>query len=144
VKEISTKNGASSLSEDRWIIWVCALVVGALYLAAGIVLLCSFGCASTVRPKIAQSAQASWDGTEQNSGLIGIAPDGRRIITAHARERYSALMKDYGKFFERPVTDPNEGITPTGTNTFLIDPQHEEYFIDAIRWEKQKRPPWDP
>lgn len=97
------------------------------------------GCAPTYRPKAPASTQASWDGTNQNSGLIGFAADGSGVITAHARDRYNALAYMYGYYF-RPPVHADDGVTPTATNhVFFIDPQHLAYFATMNRWLKEGR-----
>ncbi len=94
-------------------------------------LLLIFGC--TVRPRVVRNSQASFDGNEQNSGLIGEDSDGNAIITAHARDRYNSLMDDYGKAFSPPV-NRDDGIVATSTNTYLLDREHLFIFATANRW----------
>lgn len=113
----------------RWA-WLLT-VLGLLVLGAACFLLP--GC--TVRPKVVQNYQPSFDGNLQNSGLIEHDKAGNAVITAHARDRYNALMDEYGKLFLPPV-NRDDGITPTGTNTFLLDGQHEFIFATANRWRK--------
>jgi hypothetical protein len=96
------------------------------------------GCAGTVAPKVVASSQASWDGTNQNSGSIDWAPGKRLIITAHARDRYNALIASYGSRF-KPALVLDQDIEPTGTNTFLLAPAGIEHFSAMVRWDKQTR-----
>src|ERR1035441_9914924 len=84
------------------------------------------GCAGTVIPVIPTATQASFDGTNQNSGFLGFDASGRGVITPACRERYNGLVADYGAAFKPPVRT-DAGITTTVTNTFLIDPQ---YLVD--------------
>lgn len=79
------------------------------------------GC--TVVPKPIKVKQASFDGSQQNSGLIGYAPDGSGIITPHKRDTYNRLMLTYGARFPVPLTF-DTGISWTPTNAFLIDAEH--------------------
>jgi hypothetical protein len=87
------------------------------------------GC--TVRPKVVHNSQASFDGNAQTSSLLGYDALGNRIITPHGRDRYNELMDHYGKTWN---VHPGEGLTPTSTNTFLLDAQHTFYFETAQRW----------
>lgn len=108
------------------------------------ILICAAAVAAatscTVRPGLVSNREASFDGNDWNSGLIGYDGSGNRIITAHARDRYNALMDDYGKLF-RPPVGRDEGMTGTSSNAFLLDAQHEFYFLTANRWRKnQVRP----
>lgn len=95
------------------------------------------GCASTVRPNLPHDTQASFDGTNQNSGFIGFAENHSGIITAHARDRYNALIFLYGSQF-KPALKSDDGVTavvPAGL--YLIDPQHLVYFATMNRWHKE-------
>src|SRR4051794_36740135 len=116
----------ATLRNDRLAIALVAIFTALAYaIMAAIVILMLSGCTSTVRPVVVQARQPSWDGHQQNSGVIGIDTADNRILTPHARDRYNELMEAYGKAF-RPEVHANDGITPTETNTFLIDPQHWE------------------
>lgn len=105
---------------------VCALIV----LFAG-------GCAPTVRPLAPQAKTASFDGGQENSGLIAIDSAHNGVLTPHARDRYNGLVSRYGGKFSPPVHQ-DDGITPTATNTFLINAQHLSYFARFNRWAKQQ------
>jgi hypothetical protein len=117
----------------RWS-WLLLLLL-AIFSAAFFLL--TDGC--TVRPKVVTNMQPSFDGNFQNSGLIEHDKAGNAVITAHARDRYNALMDRYGKLFSPPV-NRDDGITPTATNTFLLDGQHEFIFATANRWRKADLP----
>ncbi len=93
--------------------------LAALLLAA--MLTAPAGCknSETVTPRIVRDSTASFDGSVQNSGLIGFDDAGNAILTPHARDRFNALVAVYGKRFAPPLT-ADYGITPTATNTFLI------------------------
>jgi hypothetical protein len=94
-------------------------------------------CAGTITPKVIHERVASWDGTNQDSGFLGFAPapDRRGILSAHARDRYNGLIEIYGTKFVPPIVK-DDGIVATSTNTFLIDPQHLQYFVEMNRWRK--------
>lgn len=99
-----------------------------------VILLC--GCAGTITPRIVQSSQASWDGNQQNSGLIGFDAVGNGILTLRAELRYQALVSDYGYRFKPPIQSA-DGLILTTTNTWLIDAEHLEKFATMNRWRKQ-------
>jgi len=112
------------------------LFVGAVVLA---------GCHGTVTPPRAAAAVASWDGTNQNSGFLGWTTNSAgettgAFITAHALERYNALMLDYGAAWQ---TKPGDGVTylPDGGRSFWIDAGHLQHFDDAQKWQRNGRPP---
>lgn len=118
------------------LIEIALLFLGALFLLAatvGIVML--VGC-GTVRPRPPVDHVASFDGTNQNSGFIGFAPDGRGIITAHARDRYNSLIGLYGSQFLPPLK-PDDGLSAQADGTWLMDQQHITYFADMIRWKRE-------
>lgn len=112
---------------------VLAVIVAVYILAA----LAFGGCAGTTRPTRVQSAVASFDRNEQNSGFIAFAPDGSGIITAHAHARYQALVADYGARFKPPLIS-DEGTALTSTNTWTIDRGHLAQFMTMQRWKKQQ------
>jgi hypothetical protein len=107
-----------------------AIAVLAVVVAVLIIGLCD-GC--TVTPESVRSNRASLDGNTENSGVIGTNAQGDAILTAHAMDRYNRLMAYYGHYWS---VKTNEGVTPTATNTFLIDRQHFFYFSTANRWSK--------
>jgi len=117
--------------EDRIII-VCGLL-----LAIACALMMLAGCAGTVTPRVVRDAVASFDGTNQNSGFIRYLPDGSGLITGHAFHRYQDLVHEFGGRFSPPIVYSTDGVTPTGTNAFIIDQQHLEYFATMNRWRKQ-------
>jgi len=119
------------------------------------------GC-GTVVPKPISSTAASWDGTNQNSGFIGFTQTGTGIITAHARDRYNALIDHYGKRFLIPLKhdqgliarlDPcqprlitNDGgrtwqrFTPNPNEAvFEISPKCLADFITMNQWRRDDR-----
>lgn len=96
-------------------------------------------CGCTVTPVRVVDRAPSFDGGVRNSGFIGYDSAGNGILTPHARDRYNGLAEKYGKRFI-PPTNPNDGITPTPTNTFLIDPEHLVKFGEMNLWRKQDLP----
>lgn len=99
---------------------------------------CLAGC--TVAPRVVTESVASFDGNQQNSGFIGFTTNGAGIITPHARDRYNALVATYSAKFLPPLT-ADSGITPTATNTFLIDAEHLSDFGIMNHWRKQTLTP---
>ncbi len=108
-----------------------------------IVLLVAFamggGCAGTVTPKVVTSTQASFDGNEQNSGVISVQPNGY-VVTAHFRDRYNALIADYGTAFTPPLSH-DAGIARLTDYTWLIDREHMIKMIEMNTWRKSGRKP---
>lgn len=105
-----------------------------------------FGCifalnGCTIAPKLASNSQASFDQGVQDSGILSENPDHSLVVTPHLRDRYNALIADYGRLFKPPV-GTDQGITPTGTNTFVMNAQAFEDFAAMNRWRKQGAPPW--
>lgn len=112
---------------------IIALWVAVVFL---VMLVIVSGC-GTVTPKQVTSAAASFDGSERNSGFIGWTTNGFGIITPHARDRYNALIADYGVRFHPPLK-PDYGITPTPTNTFTITPEALSDFATMNRWRRNE------
>ena len=102
--------------------------------------LLAVGCTSTVVPKPISSTVASWDGGQQNSGLIGKDNKaGYFLVTEHWRERYNGLVERYGKYYVPPLKQ-DEGITPTETNgVYRVDGQRVGKFIQMGWWFKEGR-----
>lgn len=94
------------------------------------------GCTTTVIPRTPVSSQASWDGTNHNSGFLGFEGV-TGIITPHARDRYNGLIEIYGKKFVPPITY-DYGVTAytNGCGNYIISPQALTYFIQMNRWRR--------
>ena len=75
------------------------------------------GCVSqTVRPVDIKPKAASFDGNKQDSGLIAVTPTGA-LVTAHARDRYNALIAVYGQdkeFLPPPGARPGRELRAPG------------------------------
>lgn len=111
---------------------ICLALLTATWLLLGFI-----GAGCTVAPRSARSGQASWDGTEQNSGIIAELPDHRFLITEHARSRYLGLVSEYGFLFNPKITGAEPGLDWTGTNGFFATPEILEHFATMNRWHKQ-------
>lgn len=114
-------------SDARKLAFLLVLALIAILAAA----LC--GC-TTVTPHMVNSSAYSFDGMNQNSGLIGFVgtmPE----VTPHWRDRYNAMIAVYSKRFLPPLV-PDYGLTPTATNTFLVTPEAYRDFVKMNRWRK--------
>ena len=115
-----------------------------LHLLAAILALALWSGCTTVTPEQVHAGTASFDGTNQNSGIIEFTPDGSAVITAHARDRYNALICVFSKRFMPPL-QPDDGlrllpqpkIVPGPEPRWLMDPQHLNYFKAMNRWKKE-------
>lgn len=95
------------------------------------------GCASTVKQERVAGEVASFDGSEQNSGVIRSLPTGF-LVTPHFRDRYNALIGVYGTLFRPPLV-PNEGILPMTQDTWVIDREHMVKFLTMNQWARMAR-----
>jgi hypothetical protein len=126
-------------ADRKTTILFCLLLVTAVVVIVAVGLC---GCTSTVAPKLAGETQASWDGTNQNSGIIGLTVDHQAIITLHASDRYNGLITIYGARFN-PRLVPDAGLTRVGNGgTCIMDAQHLAYFATMQRWARQAKPVW--
>lgn len=95
------------------------------------------GCFSTVVAPHVDPISPSFDDNQRNSGFIGwytnVSIYG--IITPHARDRYNALIKTYGKKFVPPLKQ-DYGIQPFTTNSFLINNEGLSDFLQMNQWRK--------
>ena len=127
-------------SRNNWLISGIGtvLISLAVFIALTISIIVTSGCTSTVTPRTVLSSQASWDGTNQNSGFIGFEGSAG-IITPHARDRYNALIEIYGKKFNPPITS-DYGVWPYTGGNYIISPQALTYFTQMNRWRKSATP----
>jgi hypothetical protein len=93
-------------------------------------------CSSTIVPQPVVATQASWDGGQQNSGVIAVA-DGYIIVTATARARYNALIETYGKEFS-PALVKDYGVTADGEN-FKVTSEAVQKWALMNAWKKSGR-----
>lgn len=115
--------------------WARSLARGARALPLSVLLLAS---CSTVTPVNVEPKVASYDGTNQNSGVLYFhhRPDGSidwALLTTHAKDRYQRLARIYGKKFIPPL-QPLDGLEGTATNTWVIDGEHFAAFATMNRW----------
>lgn len=97
------------------------------------------GCTTTVIPKHVKPAVASFDGGEQNSGILAFRADGSVTITPHARDRFNAMAEAYGGYFS-PRVKPDDGITRDGAE-YVMSPESQVKAQSMNRWRKEGRPP---
>lgn len=114
-------------SDARKLAFLLVLSVIAILAAA----LC--GC-TIVTPHTVNSSAYSFDGTNQNSGVIGFVGE-QAEVTPHWRDRYNGMIAVYSKRFLPPLV-PDYGLTPTATNTFLVTPEAYRDFVKMNRWRK--------
>lgn len=106
---------------------VCALAAGP-------------GCYSTIVPKQVTSSSISFDGNEQNGGLVGRDKGGRYIVTPQARERLNGLISRYGRKFIPPL-EKDFGVeagAPAGN--YYISAESLVNFQTMTRWFKSGIP----
>jgi hypothetical protein len=100
------------------------------------------GCL-TVTQSAVKSNHASFDGNEQNSGVIEMNSDGFKI-TAKFKDRYNSLIAIYGnatlangsKIFT-PALTINSGITPNNDGTFEITKEGMAYMVEMSAMQKR-------
>ena len=120
------KNQRSNGRDGRIVLWLVAL--------AALTVLCVALAGCTVTPPTVNSPAYSWDGTNQNSGVIGFV--GNQIeVTPHWRARFNSMAAIYGKKFSPPLT-ADYGVSATATNTFLVTPEAFRDFVEMNRWRK--------
>lgn len=109
-----------------------------LLLGLALALACT-GC-TTVTPTPADvPAAASFDGTEQNSGIVGVQADGTFLVTAHLRDRYNALIATYGSLFAPPLS-PDSGLSAvSGSALWQMTPQAMADFATMCQWRRMGR-----
>lgn len=102
------------------------------------------GCWGNPAPHVTNnhSSQASWDGTQQNSGVISLWPVGAKgdkvlgfRVTSHFRERQVALVKLYGGRF-MPAITADQGSTPFPDGTWLINQEAMSHFLVMNQWKR--------
>lgn len=109
-----------------------------LLLGLALALACT-GC-TTVTPTPADvPAVASFDGAEQNSGIVGVQPGGLFVVTAHLRARYNSLIADYGREFA-PAIVADCGLAPIdGTGRWTMTPEAMANFATMVQWRRMGR-----
>ena len=117
---------------ERWFAVATKIVCAAIF--AVIVALIVSSCATTVTPGPVESTQASFDGNEQNSGIIMSTPSGY-VVTDNFRLRYNRLIATYGADLATPAT-VDAGIAPIGPDRWLITKQRMIDFLEMNAWRR--------
>lgn len=100
------------------------------------------GCTTTVTPPPVPAHEASWDGSERNSGVISTDNQGFLVTPAFV-SRYKALIKIYGD-----STDDITGLpffTPPLSSDFGLSQENNQWHISPagmaamIRMSQWKR-----
>ena len=85
---------------------ICVIM---LLLIVAVAVMCT-GCA-TIKPDEVQAKEPSWDGSKQNSGVLGPYSAAQGMPeTPHWRERYNGMIATYGAQFT-PALKKDEGLT---------------------------------
>lgn len=108
-------------------------------LIAAIIVLGFVTACTTVVPKPVDTDVASFDGNDQNSGIIRATSAGY-VVTPHFRDRYNALVAVYGKDFTVPLKR-DAGLAKLSPTEWLIDRQHLVQFLDMAAWQRSGLPP---
>lgn len=95
----------------------------------------------TVAEYVVDESEPSYDGNEQNSGLIDYIEGKGFLITPHAAQRYLALVKEYGNDYAPPLVG-SEGLSedPDSSN-YILDSQHMVEFVAMSQKKKAGIPP---
>jgi len=112
------------------------------------------GCTTTVVPVEIRATVASFDGTNQNSGILAQLSDHGVILFTNAVQRYSILAQKYGSRCLPPVT--GKEAVPFTANTYVdvkgktnalpsapagnywyLDAEHTVKFGDMNHWNKE-------
>lgn len=93
------------------------------------------GCVNLTNPTpdIVKPDEISFDGNEQNSGVLYQITQGGFIITEGAKDRYNALIKLYGAKCTPPVCE-NFGLTPV----YIATDEAIETFAKLNLWHKNQ------
>ncbi len=85
--------------------------------------------ATTYIPPQVKEEQPSWDGNEQNSGVIKYTKGRGFLLTPTAAARYTMLSQKYGEKMNPPIKI-GEGLSQeeNSPNVYL-DNQHMAYFM---------------
>lgn len=98
------------------------------------------GCVSpTVPAALPPAAAASFDGGEQNSGVISSTAAGF-LITPHLRDRYNALVARYGGDFAPPLRI-DAGLERRGPEVWEMSKQAMVNFLEMNAWRRAGIPP---
>lgn len=107
-----------------------------LAIFAFIVCILNAGCTTTLHPVNVTPRTASFDGTNQNSGVISFDKTNHfGIVTDNWRARYDVLIGDYSKKFTPPIS-ADYGLTSLSNGTWSAT---AEAFVDMGKMELWRR-----
>jgi len=69
--------------------------------------------------KIIKDQEASFDGNEQNSGIIDFVKEEGWLVTKRTAEKYNFLIEKYGKTITPPI-EKNFGLTRKDENLYVL------------------------
>ena len=86
-------------------------------------------CSCTVVPPLEHgNGSASYDGSDRNSGIVGVLQTNQILVTDGFRSNYNGLIARFGKDFPT-VLSTDAGLTPLSEAAFTIkDPTHRGQF----------------
>lgn len=82
----------------------------------------------TIIPALVVDQEPSWDGNEQNSGLLGYVEGKGFLLTPDAAKRYTELTKKYGANRVPPLAE-GEGLVAEGDKFYLSNQYMVEFVV---------------
>ena len=108
-----------------------------------ILLTLSFSACTTIIPSTVNSNNASFDGNEQNSGIISTTMDGFKVTT-HFRDRYNALIAVYGDAKQSdgsplftPALIKDFGLTSNVDGTYTMTKQAMVFMVQMSEMKRR-------
>jgi len=100
------------------------------------------GCATVAQSSV-QSHQASFDGNQQNSGILEANMDGFKV-TSKFRDRYNSLVAIYGDArladnspIFTPALSKDSGITSNNDGTYEITKEAMAHMVEMSAMQKR-------
>jgi len=117
-------------------------ILAIIALALALFVLCSCGInqpLGTQIPPAVHSSTASFDGREQNSGILG-EDAGLFHVTPHFHDRFTAMASTYGQRLTPPL-DTTRGVTALPDGTYTFDAEAMASFLRMNRWRREPATP---
>ncbi len=111
-------------------------------LLAAFLAVASVGCSTVVPRAVNEPDQPSFDGNEQNSGVVASTEAGF-IVTAHFRDRYNALVAIYGGDF-LPALTHDAGLMEIEAGRWQMTRQAMRKFLEMNAWRRAALAPVNP
>lgn len=89
---------------------------------------CSMWNTTPIVPVFIKDTVPSWDGEEQNSGLLGYVEGKGYLLTPSAAARYSYLTELYAKDYSPPL-EKGIGLTKEEGGAFYLSSQYMVEFV---------------